>query len=97
MLTRLFATRVIAKAALIAVLSSLVVSVAAETASAARRKPLPPGACLLSHRRVLPNSGNCMANCNSLGWCMNMVCMNGTLSQLPLPCHSPEACPAVRC
>ena len=97
MLARLIATRVIAKAVLITVLSSLVVSIPAEMAWAAKRKPIPPGSCLISHRHVVANSGACMANCNSLGWCMNMVCMNGQLSLLPLPCHRPEACPAIAC
>jgi hypothetical protein len=95
MLARLVARRVIAKAVLIAALSSLAVAVPVEIAFAKRK--LPPGACLSEHHRVVANSSTCMTNCNSAGWCTNMVCTNGQLSALPFPCHSPEACPAARC
>ncbi len=89
--------KVVAKAALLAALSAMVVSAAMDQASAARRRSIPPGACLVSHRHVVANSATCMTSCNTLGWCTNMVCNNGKLTQLPLPCHSPEACPALRC
>jgi hypothetical protein len=95
MLTRLIATRVIARAVLVTVLSSLIVSIPIEIAWAAKK--LPPGACITQHRRVVINGGACQTNCNSANWCVNMACFNGSLAQLPLPCHSPEACPAVRC
>jgi hypothetical protein len=93
--------RGIARSVLIAMLASLVVSIPVEIAStdtawAAKRQP-PAGACRVSHRRLVANGANCMSSCNSLNWCANMVCNNGSLVQLPLPCHSPEACPAARC
>jgi len=88
-------TKVIAKAVVVTVLSSLIVSVPIEIAWAAKK--LPPGACISQHRRVVVNGGACQTNCNTLGWCVNMTCFNGSLAQLPLPCHSPEACPATRC
>jgi hypothetical protein len=91
----------ITKSVLVAILASLIVSIPIEIAStdaawAAKRQP-PDGACRISHRRVLANSNHCMTSCTSLNWCANMVCNNGQLTQLPLPCHSPEACPATRC
>jgi hypothetical protein len=90
--------KVVAKGVLLAALTSLVVSLPLESASAAQRRyAAAPGACRISHHRVVANGGNCMVGCNALGWCANMVCTNGQLTQLPLPCHSPEACPAARC
>jgi len=89
--------KVVVKGVLLAALTSLVVSLPLESASAARRGYAPAGACRVSHHRVVANGGNCMVGCNALGWCANMLCTNGQLTQLPLPCHSPEACPAARC
>jgi hypothetical protein len=90
--------KVVAKGVLLAALTSLVVSLPLESASAAKRRyAAAPGACRVSHHRMVANGGNCAVGCNALGWCANMLCTNGQLTQLPLLCHSPEACPATRC
>jgi len=88
---------VVARGMLLTMLAGLIVVAATEIAAAAKRKPPPAGACGISHRRVLANGAHCIAACNTLNWCSNMTCTNGRLSQLPLPCHSPEACPATKC
>jgi hypothetical protein len=89
------ATRTIAKVAALTALALTITSVAGDFAWAKRR--LPPGACVTPHRRVVANNSNCATNCNALGWCVNLACVNGNLTPLPLPCHSPEACPARAC
>jgi hypothetical protein len=87
----------VARGMLLTVLAALVVVTGTEIAAAAKRKAPPAGACAISHRRLVANGATCVAACNTLGWCANMACTNGQLSQLPLPCHSPEACPATKC
>jgi len=91
--------KITAKGVLLAALASTIVALPFESASAAKRHytVAASGACRVSHHRLVANGGNCMVGCNALGWCANMVCTNGQLSQLPLPCHSPEACPATHC